>query len=194
MANKWKTLNSQIKFSSPFLKLVADHCAHQENGTNHTFYRLELRDWVNIVPITPQGEVIMVRQYRWGCGCETLEVPGGTLDSLEEQPLAGVKRELKEETGFDCDEIVHLGSVAVNPAMQDNHCHFFLALNVDRQGEQELDETEDISLELIPLDKIIPLILDGTIRHSLAIQSLLYALLSLGKTANWPQLNFTGQL
>jgi ADP-ribose pyrophosphatase len=188
MENKWKILESHSAFSSPFMRLVADHCKHTERELEHTFYRFEFKDWVNIVPVTPEGEVVLVSQHRWGADCVTLEVPGGTLDTLEEEPLAAVRRELLEETGFDCEDIIYMGNVQVNPAIQNNHCHFFLALGATKQGEQELDSTEDITVELRGVDEIIPLIQNGTIRHSLAIQSLLYALLSLGSTAEWPKL------
>lgn len=189
MENKWKVLDTRTEFSSPFMRLIADHCSHLERDLEHTFYRLEFRDWVNIVPITPEKEVVLVKQHRWGTGCETLEIPGGTLDAREEEPFAAVRRELNEETGYDSEDIVLLGKVQVNPAIQDNYCHFFLALGATKRGEQELDSTEDISLVTVPLSQVIPLILDGTIRHSLAIQSLLYALLALGETANWPTLD-----
>lgn len=188
MENKWMILNSRTEFYSPFMRLIADQCSHLERKMEHTFYRLEFRDWVNIVPITPEREVVMVRQHRWGTGCETLEIPGGTLDAGEVDPLAAVCRELQEETGYASAEIIPLGKVQVNPAIQDNYCHLFLALGATKQGEQELDSTEDISLEVVPLAKIIPMITDGTIRHSLAIQGLLYALLTLGETSNWPKL------
>ncbi len=188
MENKWKVLDTRSEFESPFMSLIADHCTHRERNLEHTFYRLKFKDWVNVVPVTSDGQVVMIRQYRWGIGSETLEIPGGTLDSFEEEPLAAVRRELAEETGYDSEKIIYLGKVEVNPAIQDNYCHFFLALGAARRGEQELDSTEDISLELVSLKEIIPLINSGKIRHSLAIQSLLYALLGLGESENWPKL------
>ncbi len=186
MENKWKITNSHTAFSSPFMRLIADHCTHQERDVEHTFYRFEFKDWVNIVPVTPEGEVVLVSQHRWGTGCVTLEIPGGTLDSVDEEPLAAARRELLEETGYDCEDILYLGNVQVNPAIQNNLCHFFLALDATKQAEQELDSTEDIAIELKPISEIIPLILNGTIRHSLGIQGLLYGLLSLGVTSEWP--------
>ena len=188
MENKWKILETKTEFKSPFMKLIAERCSNLERPLEHTFYRFEFKDWVNIVPVTPEGDIVMVRQHRWGTDCETLEVPGGTLDSQEEEPLAAVRRELLEETGYDSEDIIYLGNVQVNPAIQNNHCHFFLALGATQQGEQELDSTEDINIEIVPMQKIIPLISSGEIRHSLAIQSLLYSLLALGETGAWPRL------
>ncbi len=188
MESKWKILGSSTEFKSPFMRLIAEHCSHLERPLEYTFYRFEFKDWVNIVPITPSGEVVMVRQHRWGTGSATLEIPGGTLDFWEEEPLAAVRRELLEETGYDSEDIIYLGNVQVNPAIQNNLCHFFLALGVTVHGEQELDSTEDITIEIVPLNQVIPMIMEGKIRHSLAIQSLLYALLALGETGSWPKL------
>lgn len=188
MENKWKIVSMSTEFASPFMRLIAEHCMHEEKETEHTFYRLEFSDWVNIVPVTTEGDVVMVRQHRFGVGKDTLEVPGGTMDVGETEPLLAVRRELMEETGYDSDSIIYLGNALVNPAIQNNRCHFFLALNAVKRGEQELDATEDISLEIYPLSQVITLITSGAIQHSLALQGLVLSLLALGETAAWPRL------
>ena len=84
-------------------------------------------DWVNVIPVTPQGKVVVIRQYRHGTGEISLEIPGGVVDAGESHEETA-RRELLEETGYTAGEIIPIGRVAANPAIQDNHMHTFLAL------------------------------------------------------------------
>jgi len=133
------------------------------------FYYLSSRNWVNIIPITEAGEVIMIRQFRHGIQAQTLEVPGGVVDADDEPSLDAARRELEEETGYTSDQIEPLGFVSPNPAILNNRCYAFVALNARLKGEQNLDPAEDIGVELIPLSEIPKMILEEKIIHSLII-------------------------
>jgi len=132
---------------------------------------------VNVIPLTPQGTVIMIYQYRHGTEEVTLEVPGGMVDVADGDPAVSAARELREETGYAAEAIVHLGTVAPNPAFLDNHCHSYLARNVRRVAEVHLDGAEDIAVVEIPLGDVPGLIRDGKITHSLTITAFYYLLL-----------------
>ena len=69
-------------------------------GRTHTFYIIDSNDWVNIFPLTADGHVVMVRQYRHGNDEFTLEVPGGLVEPNED-PMVSALREMREETGYD---------------------------------------------------------------------------------------------
>jgi 8-oxo-dGTP pyrophosphatase MutT (NUDIX family) len=110
----------------------------------------------------------MVRQYRHGTRSITLEIPGGLVEHMDTPEETAIK-ELREETGYKASEMIPLGSVHPNPAIQNNQCYTFLAKNVFLAGEQQQDEKEDIEVLLRPLSEIPRLIREGEITHSLVL-------------------------
>ena len=147
---------------------------YKRQGIVHRFFVLESPDWVNVIPLTPEGNVIMIRQYRHGTEDVTLEIPGGMVDATDGDPSVSAARELREETGYDVEEIIHLGSAAPNPAFLNNRCHSYLALGVRPVHEVALDGAEDIAFEEVPLAAIPDLMRDGAITHSLTITAFYY--------------------
>jgi 8-oxo-dGTP pyrophosphatase MutT (NUDIX family) len=138
-------------------------------GNLHSFYVLESRDWMNVIPLTPEGKVVMIRQYRHGTQEVTLEVPGGIVDDEDGDPAWTAARELREETGYQAREFIPIGRVRPNPAFLNNTCYSFLALDVQLVGPPELEGAEDIAVEEVPLTDIRALVRDGRISHSLTI-------------------------
>ena len=98
---------------------------HPVRGTEKEFIVAHAPDWVNVVAVTPEGKIVLVRQFRFGSNALSLEVPGGVMEEGEDPIAAGV-RELSEETGYGGGKARLLGSVHPNPAIQDNRCHFVL--------------------------------------------------------------------
>ncbi|PRX29797.1 8-oxo-dGTP pyrophosphatase MutT (NUDIX family) [Orenia metallireducens] len=174
MKNFWEKKDSNLIYQRGIVSFKEEICYHNKKKISHPFFKMEFLDWVNIVPITPENEIVFVKQYRFGIDDVTLEVPAGTLDSGENDPEAAAKRELLEETGYASQQVIYLGKVAVNPAIQNNYCHFYLAEDASLVGEQNLDLTEDIEVELIKLADVDKLISNGSINHSLAVLALLH--------------------
>jgi len=129
-------------------------------------------DWVNVVALTPDREVIVVKQHRFGVSAPTIEIPGGMIDPGEE-PLQAATRELREETGYVAERWTSMGHVAPNPAFLNNRCHHFLAEGCAISGEQLQDPGEDIHVGLMSLDQMRAAILDGTVDHSLVLSAML---------------------
>jgi 8-oxo-dGTP pyrophosphatase MutT (NUDIX family) len=132
---------------------------------------LEVRDWVNVVALTPARELVVVRQYRFGTGAFSTEIPGGVVDPGEEHADAA-HRELREESGYTSARWSYLGAVEPNPAFQDNLCHHWLAEDARLTHALELDPGEDIEVGLLPLDEAVERVRAGTIRHSLVVSAL----------------------
>jgi 8-oxo-dGTP pyrophosphatase MutT (NUDIX family) len=140
-------------------------------GDSHHFYRIDSNDWVNIVPITPEGNIVMVRQFRHGLDDFTIEVPGGLVDPGE-TPAEAAGRELLEETGHRASEVVPLGGANPNPALFGNTLHAFLGRGVTKVAEVRNESTEETHVEIVTPAELRRLVLDGSVNHCLVIASL----------------------
>jgi len=165
---KWKTLATEAVYRTPIFDLHRRRSRHPRRG-DRDFFVLEAPNWVNIIPLTHNNEVVMVRQYRHGIADFTLEIPGGMMDPGDRDPLSAARREMLEETGYDSADIVEIGRVHPNPAIQPNHCYLFAASGVRRVRKQQLDTNEEAEVVLVPIAKIKPMIASGRIRHALVI-------------------------
>ena len=165
----WKVLSRKRDKSYRIFNLRTDRACSPRTGRAHDFFILESSPWVNIIPLTDKNEVVMVRQYRHGIQDITLEIPGGIIEG-EETPEDTAIRELCEETGYrTTSELISLGMVYPNPAIQQNICYSFLAKGAYLAGKQHLDEMEDIETILLPLSDIPRFIREGDISHSLVL-------------------------
>lgn len=169
MVDQWEKLGSEYLGDFRIFRIRKDTSRSPRTGAAHSFFILESPDWINVIPLTPEGNVVMIHQFRHGTEDITLEVPGGMVDSDDRDPSISAARELREETGYEAEQIVHLGTVAPNPAFLNNHCHSYLALNARRVTKKQLDGAEDIWYEEVPLSDIPELIRAGKITHSLTI-------------------------
>jgi ADP-ribose pyrophosphatase len=123
--------------------------------------------YAGIVALTSDKRVVVSRQYRVGPEKEMLEIPGGGVDAGEE-PLAGAKRELFEETGYEVGEIEYLGE-AFKDAYMNGTWHFFFATDCKRVSDQQLDENEHIDVELITIDELIANAKNGRMTDAIAV-------------------------
>ena len=140
----------------------------------HDFYVIESVDWVNVIPLTENDEVVFIEHYRHGVDGVTLEVPGGMIDADDPSPMFAAAREMREETGYASDELVEIGVVHPNPALQENRCFSFLAKNAKLAGEPQPDDTEDIEVVRYPRRDVAGLLRDGKISHALVVAAFLW--------------------
>jgi ADP-ribose pyrophosphatase len=164
----WRVISSKQDKSYRVFSLRTDRAVSPRTGLEHDFFILESSSWVNVIPLTPQDQVVLVRQYRHGIRGVTLEIPGGLVESYD-TPEGAARRELYEETGYRAPEMIPLGSVQPNPAIQNNRCYTFLARNTFLAGNQQQDEREDIEVLLHPITQIPRLIEEGEITHALVL-------------------------
>ena len=137
-------------------------------GGEHDFYRIDASDWVNVVPLTPDGQVVMVRQYRHGSRAVTLEIPGGIVDPGE-TPAEAARRELLEETGYRAAGLEPTGGVNPNPALFGNRVHSFAAFDARPEREIRNGPTERTSVELLPLAGVDAALRAGRIDSALVV-------------------------
>jgi ADP-ribose pyrophosphatase len=137
-------------------------------------------DWVAVVPVTPDGKFVLVRQHRHGIDDDSIEVPGGIMDEGED-PLSAGLRELREETGYASSSVVSLGSCHPNPALQGNRYHMYLARDTTLVGHPEFDVGEYCEVVLLDEGEVRAAAADGRISHALVLVSLARAFEALQK-------------
>ena len=155
----------------PLFNVQLHTMRNPRNDHHMTRLVLETTEWVNIVAVTPSAELVIVYQYRSGVDKITAEIPGGMVDEGE-APLAAAKRERQEETGYTAQEWRYLGAVEPNPAIHNNLCHHWLALNVVKTADISLDDGEDIQVECLTMEEIRAEMACGRFSHSLALSAL----------------------
>jgi len=171
----WSERESTLRGSSRLFDQVATWRTSPHTGRAHEFTRLLCPDWVNVIAFTaPEAgsELLVVEQFRHGIDAPTFEIVGGVCDPGEE-PFHSAARELREETGHVSEHWVSLGSSTPNPAVQNNHCHFFLALDCQSTGPLELDPSEELRVWAMPWQEWQAQLRTGGMHHALVLAAFL---------------------
>jgi 8-oxo-dGTP pyrophosphatase MutT (NUDIX family) len=152
----WKVISSNSVVSSSWLSLRRDVCETTTGVCVDPYYVVETPDWAQVFALNRTGQVLVVRQYRHGAGLLTTELPSGRIDPGE-TALGAAKRELREETGFISNDWQAISVIPANPARQATYAHGFIARDVERAGEPNLDPTEDIETDFMELGELLDL-------------------------------------
>ncbi len=179
MIKPWSIIESTKGPDMDLFRIRINRCRSPRTGQEHNFYVIDFPSWVQIIPITPDDQVVMIRQYRHGCGQIFLELPGGLMDKDDFSPDETAKRELLEETGYLAEDLIFLTKIYPQPAVLNNIGLTYLAREVKRIAEPNLDEAEDIEVCLVDLQRIPEMIRGGEINHGQTVMALsLYFLLN----------------
>jgi 8-oxo-dGTP pyrophosphatase MutT (NUDIX family) len=171
----WKTVSTR-KIAETKIFTLESRCVQSDLNLTNDVIVIDAPDWVNIIATTKDGNIVLIEQYRHGTQSVTLEIPGGAVDPGE-TPLNAAIRELLEETGYEAEEWILIGSVKPNPAFLSNTCFTFLARNAINTKAQNLDEGEEIDCKEVPLNEIPQLLQEGTIDHALVVSGFMWFLL-----------------
>jgi ADP-ribose pyrophosphatase len=169
---RWEKLEQRPQLQTRIFNVVGQRYRHPVRNTEREFVVIHPPDWVNVVALTPDRQIVLVRQFRYGIDEFSLEIPGGVIDAGEDPMIAGV-RELREETGFTGAPAKRLGIVYPNPAMQSNRCHFVFVENAVRSHELEWDTDEEIQVVTLPAEEVLAMAHSGGIMHSLVLNALM---------------------
>lgn len=167
----WDILSSAVHADCRIFTVHRSRRKSNSSGVEHDFYTIEGYDWVNVIPVTTDGHLVMVRQFRHGIGDFTLELPGGAIHPCEE-PVSGGLRELEEETGYRSGTARILGKSFPNPAIQSNTCYYLLAEACKPVGQVNPDPAEEIEIVLVPVSEIPERLKAGEFSHALVMNGL----------------------
>lgn len=164
----WTTVSSEYLFRRPWLTVRHDAVRLPNGHINPEFYVLEYPDWVNVIAIDQDGRFVMIKQFRYGIRQVNYELCAGVIEP-DETPLQAAKRELSEETGYEGGEWTELCSICANPSTTNNFTHCFLAKGVRKVREQHLEDTEDISVELLQRSDVYALMVNNQMPQALML-------------------------
>ncbi len=173
---KWKTLSSEYLFNDRWFKVRKEICETPSGKIVDPYYVYEFPTWVGAFPVTEDGRIVMVRQYRHALGETIIEIPGGCVDDTDKDFQEAIARELLEETGYSFSSYEYLGRISPNPSTNTNLLHMFLAKGGKKVAEQLLDENEEIEVVLLSIDELKQLLRENKIIQSMHVSCIMYAL------------------
>ena len=168
-----KQVSSESVFDGVLLHVKKD-TVELPNGHTAT------REWIKhpgasaVIPILPDNNIILVKQYRYPVGKVTLEIPAGKLDIEGEDPLVCAKRELSEETGFTAGKIYKLTTIATTVGFSNEWIHIYAAEDL-KSGKQHPDEDEFINYLKMPLKEAVKMVENGEIFDAKSVVAILLA-------------------
>lgn len=171
----WERLSTERLIETPYFTLRSDALRLPGGAIKDPYYVVERPDAAIIFPLTDEGEVVLVRQYRPPLERMELGLPAGLVEKGEE-PEAAARRELLEETGYSGGEWVSLGSLASSPSLKDNWAYLFLARGVEETAAPDPDEHELVEVVKAPLEEMFGLVRDGEIFSSSGVAAVMLAL------------------
>ncbi len=175
----WRVLHSNITYSKKWMQVIEDECELPDGRVIAPYITIAVPNFCNMVMITDQDEVVMVKQYRHAAGIISVELPGGMIDPGED-PLTAAKREMQEETGYTSDDIELLYSVHPNPPLERNCAWFYLAKGVKCTAKTAFDAFEDLELVLMPKAVFMQKLLDHSFTHGIQAGAMYAAAIRLG--------------
>jgi ADP-ribose pyrophosphatase len=170
-AQPWERIRTEPGEVYAAFRIRRDWVRSPRDGSEHRFDIIEAPDGVAVIPLTGDGAVVLVEQFRPALRQVTLEPPGGIIEK-DQTPEEAALRELREETGYTAERVELLGAVMLNPAWETTRVHVVLATGCSLSGEKELDAGEDTQVRLIREDELASAISTGRIGSAVAVAAL----------------------
>lgn len=166
MLKKWEVVGGKYLFKGKYLTVRSDHVRMPSGHEIPDFYIIEYPDWINVIAITAEGLFIIEKQYRNGIRAINYEICAGMIEDGE-TPIEAAQRELLEETGYGGGKWTEYCITTPNPCSMNNYNYTFLAIGVTKIEKPKAEESEDIEIELLTLEQVKQLLLEGKITEGI---------------------------
>jgi 8-oxo-dGTP pyrophosphatase MutT (NUDIX family) len=176
----WQVLSSKYLYRKRWLTLRQDRVRLPGGGVIDEYFVNEYTPWTNIIAVTTERKLVLVRQFRYGLGAVHFELPGGVVDAGEE-PAEAARRELLEETGFGGGQWQPFLTLSANPALQTNLTQTFLATGVEQLQKPLSEATEELTIHVVAVAEARRIVLEGEVIQALHAAPLLKFLLLHGE-------------
>ena len=176
LPSRWKVIHDVMHANCRIFDVYKRKMIRDSDQKEGEFYVIETNDWVNVLALTSNQEIILVRQFRYGTEEYSLEPPGGVIEKGEDPILAG-QRELLEETGYSGKNPKIIGNVFANSAIMSNRCHFLLLTDVEKLGEVSFDPNEELETVKVPIERLKDLVKSGDISHSIGVNAIFHLMM-----------------
>ncbi|MDJ1468611.1 NUDIX hydrolase [Xanthocytophaga flava] len=163
----WKVLASEYIAKEPWFTVRKEKVEMPNGSQIASYYVSEFPDWVNVIAVTKDQKIVLVKQYRHGIGKVSYELCAGVCDPTDKSPLESAQRELMEETGYGGGSWQEWMVICPNPSIQTNYTHCFLATDVEWLQEPTLEHTEDITVHLLSKQDVRALLNNNEILQAL---------------------------
>ncbi|MEI8039796.1 MAG: NUDIX hydrolase [Verrucomicrobiota bacterium] len=170
----WQKVGSKPVGNFRIFTIRSDEVISPRTQQTQDVYVIDCVNWVNVIALTPERNLVMIEQYRHGSNTIELEIPGGMMDPEDASPVAAGLRELREETGYEGENPRLLGQILPNPAIMSNVCYTVLVENCRCVHPLQFDHGEDLVTRLVPVSELPGLVAAGKIQHSLVVVALYY--------------------
>ena len=178
LPSKWRVLSDHMHADCRIFEVHKRKMLRESDQKECEFYVIETNDWVNVLPVTSNQEIILVRQFRYGTEGYSLEPPGGVIEKGENPILAG-QRELLEETGYSGKNPKIIGNVFANSAIMGNRCHFLMLTDVEKSADVSFDPHEELETVKVPIGSLRDLVKSGEISHSIGVNAIFHLMMEL---------------
>jgi 8-oxo-dGTP pyrophosphatase MutT (NUDIX family) len=176
--SQWDLKENHLHSDCRIFEVYKQRFRRKSDGVEGDFFVLDTNSWVNVLAVTPNKELVLVRQFRFGTQEFSLEPPGGVIEKGEDPIVAGL-RELKEETGYVGEDATLIGTARPNAAILSNQCYFVLVENVMKTAELAFDQHEELVTELHPIKNLKAMVQEERITHSIGLNAIFRLLLHL---------------
>ena len=176
--SKWSVIKDELHSDCRIFQVHKRKMRRESDHKVGDFYVIDTNDWVNVLAITTDQKIILVRQFRYGTEGYSLEPPGGVIEKGE-SPIDAGERELLEETGFSGKNPRIIGNVFPNSAIMSNCCHYLMLTDVEKLSDVSFDPHEELETVQVPISELQNLVKKGEISHSLALNAIFHLQLAL---------------
>ncbi|SNR37642.1 NUDIX hydrolase [Halorubrum vacuolatum] len=170
----WETTDTEIEYRCPGFEIRRDDVRFPD-GTADEYHSVEEPPAVVVLPLTPEGDVVAIDEWRQAVGRVNRGLPAGSVEDADGDDLVGAAaRELAEETGYEADSFEHLLTIEPTNGVSNAVHHHFVARGCRPIGERNLDDNESIRVTVVEYDELVSAAIDGELRDGRAVTALVY--------------------